>query len=476
MTTKQFDVIVIGGGPGGYIAAIRAAQLGFSVACIDEWKNAKGGPALGGTCTNVGCIPSKALLQSSEHYEQAGHHFADHGIGVAGLSLDMNKMIGRKDSVVRQNNDGVLYLFKKNKVAFFHGRGSFAAAKGDGYDIQVAGAAQDLISGKHIIVATGSNARSLAGTPFDEETILSNDGALRMTVVPKKLCLIGAGVIGLEMGSVWRRLGAEVTVLEGLPTFLGVVDQQIAKEAYKAFVKQGLKIELGVKVGDIKHTDQGVAVAYTNAKGEALTIEFDKLIISIGRVANTIGLAPEAVGLALDERGAIVVDGDCKTNLPNVWAVGDVVRGPMLAHKAEEEGVAVAERIAGQHGHVNFNTVPWVIYTSPEISWVGQTEEQLKAAGRAYKSGTFPFLANGRARAMGDTTGMVKMLADAATDEILGVHIVGPMASELIAECVVAMEFRASSEDIARICHAHPSLSEATKEAALAIDKRTLNF
>ena len=473
---QQFDVVVIGGGPGGYIAAIRAAQLGFTVACIDEWKNAKGGPALGGTCTNVGCIPSKALLQSSEHYEQAGHHFADHGIGVTGLNLDMNKMIGRKDTVVRQNNDGVLYLFKKNKVAFFHGRGSFAAAKGDGYNIQVAGAAQDLISGKHIIVATGSNARSLAGTPFDEETILSNDGALRMTVVPKKLCLIGAGVIGLEMGSVWRRLGAEVTVLEGLPTFLGVVDQQIAKEAYKAFVKQGLKIELGVKVGDIKHTDQGVAVAYTNAKGEALTIEFDKLIISIGRVANTIGLAPEAVGLALDERGAIVVDGDCKTNLPNVWAVGDVVRGPMLAHKAEEEGVAVAERIAGQHGHVNFNTVPWVIYTSPEISWVGQTEEQLKAAGRAYKSGTFPFLANGRARAMGDTTGMVKMLADAATDEILGVHIVGPMASELIAECVVAMEFRASSEDIARICHAHPSLSEATKEAALAVDKRTLNF
>ena len=474
--SKQFDVIVIGGGPGGYIAAIRAAQLGFNVACIDEWKNAKGGPALGGTCTNVGCIPSKALLQSSEHYEQAGHHFADHGIGVAGLSLDMNKMIGRKDTVVKQNNDGVLYLFKKNKVAFFHGRGSFAAAKGDGYDIQVAGATQELISGRHIIVATGSNARSLAGTPFDEETILSNDGALRMTVVPKKLCLIGAGVIGLEMGSVWRRLGAEVTVLEGLPTFLGVVDQQIAKEAYKAFVKQGLKIELGVKVGDIKHTDQGVSVAYTNAKGEALTIEFDKLIISIGRVANTIGLAPEAVGLALDERGAIVVDGDCKTNLPNVWAVGDVVRGPMLAHKAEEEGVAVAERIAGQHGHVNFNTVPWVIYTSPEISWVGQTEEQLKAAGRAYKSGTFPFLANGRARAMGDTTGMVKMLADATTDEILGVHIVGPMASELIAECVVAMEFRASSEDIARICHAHPSLSEATKEAALAVDKRTLNF
>ena len=476
MTTKQFDVIVIGGGPGGYIAAIRAAQLGFNVACVDEWKNAKGGPALGGTCTNVGCIPSKALLQSSEHYEHAGHHFADHGIGVTGLSLDMHKMMGRKDTVVKQNNDGVLYLFKKNKVTFFHGRGSFAATNGGGYDIQVAGAAPEVISGKHIIVATGSNARTLAGTPFDEENILSNDGALRMTAVPKKLGLIGAGVIGLEMGSVWRRLGADVTVLEGLPIFLGAVDQQIAKEAHKAFVKQGLKIELSVKIGDIKRTDQGVSVAYTNAKGEALTLEVDKLVISIGRVANTIGLAPEAVGLMLDERGAIVVDADCKTNLPNIWAIGDVVRGPMLAHKAEEEGVAVAERIAGQHGHVNFNTIPWVIYTSPEIAWVGQTEEQLKAAGHAYKAGTFPFLANGRARAMGDTTGMVKMLADAATDEILGVHIVGPMASELIAECVVAMEFRASSEDIARICHAHPSLSEATKEAALAVDKRTLNF
>ena len=477
--SKQFDVIVIGGGPGGYIAAIRAAQLGFNVACIDEWKNDKGGPALGGTCTNVGCIPSKALLQSSEHYEQASHHFADHGIEVKGLSLDMVKMIGRKDTVVKQNNDGVLYLFKKNKVTFFHGRGSFASGKDGLYDIKVAGAVEEVISGKHIIVATGSNARTLPGTPFDEDIILSNDGALRMTDVPEKLALIGAGVIGLEMGSVWRRLGAEVTVLEGLPTFLGVVDQQIAKEAYKAFTKQGLKIELGVKVGEIKTNNTGskrVSIAYTNAKGEALSLDVDKLIISIGRVANTIGLAPEAIGLKLDERGAIVVDGDCKTNLPNVWAIGDVVRGPMLAHKAEEEGVAVAERIAGQHGHVNFNTIPWVIYTSPEISWVGQNEEQLKAAGRAYKAGTFPFLANGRARAMGDTTGMVKMLADATTDEILGVHIVGPMASELIAECVVAMEFRASSEDIARICHAHPSLSEATKEAALAIDKRTLNF
>ncbi len=474
--SKKFDVIVIGGGPGGYIAAIRAAQLGKNVACIDEWKNSKGGPAPGGTCTNVGCIPSKALLQSSEHFEQASHHFADHGIEVKGLTIDAAKMVARKDAVVKQNNDGILYLFKKNKVSFFHGRASFVKALDGGYEIKVAGAAEETLTGQKIIVATGSNARALPGTPFDEVQVLSNEGALAVTQVPKKLGLIGSGVIGLEMGSVWRRLGSEVTILEGLPDFLGAVDQQIAKEAQKAFVKQGLKIELGVKVGDIKVNEHGVSVNWINAKGEANTLDVDKLIVSIGRVPNTIGLNADAVGLKLDERGAIVVDGDCRTNLPGVWAVGDVVRGPMLAHKAEEEGVAVAERIAGQHGHVNFNTIPWVIYTSPEIAWVGRTEQQLKADGVAFRAGTFPFLANGRARALGDTTGMVKMLADATTDEILGVHIVGPMASELIAECVMAMEFRASSEDIARICHAHPSLSESTKEAALAVDKRTLNF
>ena len=470
---KTFDVVVIGGGPGGYIAAIRAAQLGFNTACIDEWKNAAGGPAPGGTCTNVGCIPSKALLQSSEHFDHAGHAFADHGIGLKDLSIDVGKMLGRKDTVVKQNNDGILYLFKKNKVSFFHGRGSFVKVVEGAHEVAVG---DEVLTAKHVIVATGSVPRALPGAPFDEELILSNDGALRIPTVPKKLGLIGAGVIGLEMGSVWRRLGAEVTVLEGLPTFLGAVDGQIAKEAHKAFIRQGLKIELGVKVGDILVNKKGVTIAYTDAKGAAQTLAVDKLIVSIGRVANTTGLNAEAVGLKLDERGAIVVDDECRTNLPGVWAVGDVVRGPMLAHKAEEEGVAVAERIAGQHGHVNFNTIPWVIYTSPEIAWVGQTEQQLKAAGRAYKAGTFPFMANGRARALGDTTGMVKMLADAATDEILGVHIVGPMASELIAECVVAMEFRASSEDLARICHAHPSLSEATKEAALAVDKRTLNF
>ncbi len=471
--SKQFDVIVIGGGPGGYIAAIRAAQLGFNVACLDEWKNDKGGPAPGGTCTNVGCIPSKALLQSSEHYDHAAHAFADHGIGLKDLSIDVKKMVGRKDAVVKQNNDGILYLLKKNKVTFFHGRGSFVKAVDGGYEIAVNG---ESLVGKQVIVATGSSARALPGTPFDEENVLSNDGALRIGAVPKKLGLIGSGVIGLEMGSVWRRLGAEVTVLEALPTFLGAADEQIAKEALKAFTKQGLKIEFGVTVGEIKTGKKGVSVAWTDAKGAAQKLEVDKLIVSIGRVPNTTGLNAEAVGLTLDERGAIVVDGDCRTNLKGVWAVGDVVRGPMLAHKAEEEGVAVAERIAGQHGHVNFDTIPWVIYTSPEIAWVGQTEQALKAAGRAYKAGTFPFLANGRARALGETTGMVKFLADAKTDEILGVHIVGPMASELIAEAVVAMEFKASAEDIARICHAHPSLSEATKEAALAVDKRTLNF
>ena len=474
--SKSFDVVVIGGGPGGYIAAIRAAQLGFQVACVDEWKNATGGPALGGTCTNVGCIPSKALLQSSEHFDHANHHFAEHGISVGKVEMDVGQMLARKDMVVKQNNDGIQYLFKKNKIAFFHGRGAFAGSSDAGHTVQVSGAAEETLTAKHVIVATGSSARALPGTPFDEVNVLSNDGALRVGAVPKKLVLIGSGVIGLEMGSVWRRLGADVTILEGLPTFLGAVDQQIAKEAKKAFDKQGLKIELGVQVGDIKIAKKGVSVAYTNAKGESLVLDADKLIVSIGRVPNTTGLNTAAVGLALDERGAIVVDGDCKTNIPGIWAVGDVVRGPMLAHKAEEEGVAVAERIAGQHGHVNFNTVPWVIYTSPEIAWVGRTEQQLKADGVAYKAGTFPFLANGRARALGDTTGMVKFLADAATDEILGVHIVGPMASELIAEAVVAMEFKASAEDIARICHAHPSLSEATKEAALAVNKRTLNF
>jgi dihydrolipoamide dehydrogenase len=474
---KNFDVVVIGGGPGGYIAAIRAAQLGFSVACIDEWKNDKGGPAPGGTCTNVGCIPSKALLQSSEHFEHAGHAFADHGIDIKGLSLNLPQMQSRKTTVVKQNNDGILYLLKKNKIAFFHGRGSFEkSASANAHQIKVVGANAETLIATHVIIATGSNPRALPNAAFDEKLVLSNTGALAMGAVPARLGVIGAGVIGLEMGSVWRRLGSAVTVLEGLPTFLGAIDEQIAKEAHKLFVKQGLAIHLGVKIGEVVLGEKDVTVNFVDDKGAAQKVVFDKLIISIGRVPNTIGLDGEIVGLKLDERGFVAVDGDCKTNLPNVWAVGDVVRGPMLAHKAEEEGVAVAERIAGQHGHVNFNTVPWVIYTSPEIAWVGKNEQQLKAEGVAYKAGVFPFLANGRARALGDTTGMVKFLADAKSDEILGVHIIGPMASELISEAVVAMEFKASSEDIARICHAHPSLSEATKEAALAVEKRALNY
>jgi dihydrolipoamide dehydrogenase len=463
---------VIGGGPGGYIAAIRAAQLGLKTACIDDWKGADGKPALGGTCTNVGCIPSKALLQSSENFEQAGHQFADHGVKIKGLELDLAQMLRRKDKVVKASNDGVLYLFKKNKVAFFHGRGGFGKSSSE---IVISGTKIETVSAKHVIIATGSNPRALPGADFDEKLILSNTGALAIQDVPKRLGVIGAGVIGLEMGSVWRRLGSNVTILEALPAFLGAADETVAKEAAKIFSKQGLKIELGVKIGSID-SNKTVQVQYTASDSSSKIFDCDRLIISIGRLPNTEGLNAAAVGLKLDERGFVAVDGDCRTNLPNVWAIGDVVRGPMLAHKAEEEGVAVAERIAGQKPHVDFNLVPWVIYTTPEIAWVGKTEQQLKAAGVDFRAGSFPFAANARARALGDTSGLVKFVADAKTDEILGVHIVGPFAGELIAEAAVAMAFRASSEDIGMICHAHPSLSEAMKDAALAVDKRALNI
>ncbi len=473
---KQFDVVVIGAGPGGYIAAIRAAQLGLTVACIDAWSTSDGKPAPGGTCTNVGCIPSKALLQSSEHYEQVNHHLAEHGIEVKDVALKLDTLIGRKSNVVKQNNDGILYLFKKNKITFFHGVGSFVSQVDGGWSIKVSGASEEDLVARHVVVATGSSPRALPGLPFDEKQVLSNDGALRIPAVPKKLGVIGAGVVVLELGSVWRRLGAEVVILEAMPDFLAAADQQVAKEAQKAFAKQNLMIQTGVKIGEVKASAKSVSIAYADAAGAEQKLVVDKLIVSIGRVPHTEGLGVETVGLKLDDRGFVVVDEDCKTNLPNVWAVGDVVRGPMLAHKAEEEGVAVAERIAGQHGHVNFGTIPWVIYTSPEIAWVGKTEQQLKTESRDYKAGSFPFLANGRARALGDTTGFVKVLADAKTDEVLGVHIVGPMASELIAEAVMVMEFRGAAEDIGRICHAHPTLSEALKEAALAVDKRALNF
>ncbi|MCK9515873.1 MAG: dihydrolipoyl dehydrogenase, partial [Ottowia sp.] len=390
--------------------------------------------------------------------------------------MDVAAMVARKDAVVRQNNDGLLYLFKKNKVGFFHGRGAFAKAADGGYQIAVSGEKEQTITGKQVIVATGSSPRALPGTAFDEVQVLSNDGALALQKTPARLGVIGSGVIGLELGSVWRRLGAKVSILEALPEFLGTVDQQVAREAAKAFDRQGLQITLGARVSGVKVNKKSVSVTYSDADGKEHKLGVDKLIVAIGRVANTDGLQADRVGLELDAHGAIAVDENCKTNLPGVWAVGDVVRGPMLAHKAEEEGVAVAERIAGQHGHVDFNLIPSVIYTSPEIAWVGRNEQQLKEAGVKYRAGMFPFMANGRARALGNTTGFVKILADAGTDEILGVHMIGPSASELIAEAAVAMAFRASSEDIARICHAHPTLSEATKEAALAVAKRAINF
>jgi dihydrolipoamide dehydrogenase len=470
---QSFDVVVIGGGPGGYIAAIRAAQLGLKTACVDDWRGADGKPALGGTCTNVGCIPSKAVLQSSENYDQAAHGFAEHGVKVKGLELDLAQLHRHKDKVVKASNDGIAYLFRKNKIAFFHGRGSFVKPGADGYEISVGG---ESLVGRHVIVATGSNPRALPGADFDEDRILSNTGALALPEVPKRLGIVGAGVVGLELGSVWRRLGAQVTILEALPAFLGAADEQIAKEAAKTFAKQGLDIQLGVKISKVEKSKKSAVVQYIAQDSSSKSLECDRLVVSIGRSPNTTGLGAEKVGLKLDERGFVAVDGDCRTNLANVWAIGDVVRGPMLAHKAEEEGAAVAERIAGKKPHVDFNTVPWVIYTTPEIAWVGKTEQQLKAEGVEYRAGTFPFSANARARAMGDTSGLVKFLADAKTDEILGVHIMGPFAGELIAEAVLAMEFRGSSEDIGMICHAHPSLSEAMKDAALAVDKRALNI
>lgn len=476
--SQQYDVAVIGAGPGGYVAAIRAAQLGFKTVCIDAGVNKKGdAPALGGTCLNVGCIPSKALLQSSEHFHAAQHDFAEHGISVGEVKFDAAKMIERKDAIVTKLTGGIAFLFQKNKITSLHGKGSFKGKNGDLYQIEVDNKGEKtVIEAKNVIVATGSVPCPLPQIAIDNVNVLDNEGALNLTAVPGKLGIIGSGVIGLEMGSVWNRVGSQVTILEAMPTFLAAADQQIAKEAFKYFTKeQGLNIELGVKIGDIKSDDKGVTVAFELANGEKKTEVFDKLIVSIGRIPNTDGLNAEAVGLEKDERGFVKVDGECRTNLPNVWAIGDVVRGPMLAHKASDEGVAVAERIAGQKPHIDFNSVPFVIYTDPEIAWVGKTEEQLKAEGANYKKGTSGFGANGRALGLGKAKGTVKVLADAETDRILGVHMVGPMVSELIAEGVVGLEFSASSEDLARIIHAHPTLSEVVHEACLAADKRALH-
>jgi dihydrolipoamide dehydrogenase len=472
---KQFDVVVIGGGPGGYVAAIRAAQLGFSTACCESesYADPKGEVRLGGTCLNVGCIPSKALLQSSEHFDNARHGFVMHGISTGDIGIDVKTMVKRKDNIVTQLTGGIKGLFKKNKVTLLPGHGKFTGGGEDGWEVDVAG---EVVTAKHVIVATGSRPRYLDGISVDNKLVCDNVGALAFDAVPKRLGVIGAGVIGLELGSVWKRLGAEVTILEALPEFLAAADAAVAREAWKVFTKkQGLDIRLGVKINKVTTGKKGITVEY-DAGDESHVLECDRLIVSVGRVPNTEGLGCEAVGLQLDERGRVDVDDHCRSNLPNVWAVGDVVRGPMLAHKGMEEGVMVAELIAGQAGHCNYDAVPWVIYTHPEIAWVGRTEEQLKRAGIEYRAGQIPFAANGRALGQGDTTGFVKMLADAKTDRILGVHVIGTNASELISEAVVAMEFHASSEDIARIVHAHPTLSEVMHEAALAVDKRPLHF
>ena len=469
---QAFDVVVIGAGPGGYIAAVRAAQLGLKTACIEGWKNAKGELALGGTCLNVGCIPSKALLSSSEEYEKLEHHVADHGITVSGIKLDLGKMQSRKDAIVTKMVKGVEYLFKKNKITWIQGFGRFVKG-GDTYTIAVGG---EEVTAKYVIVATGSKARHLPGVPVDNVTIVDNEGALAFGQVPKRLGVIGAGVIGLELGSVWRRLGSEVTILEALPKFLGAADDAVAKEAWKVFTKQGLKISLGVKIGKVEAKKGGVTVEYTDDQGAAQKLECDKLIVSIGRVPNTDGLAPEAVGLKMDARGFIEADDHCRTNLPNVYAIGDVVRGPMLAHKAEDEGVMVAELIAGQKPHIDYDCIPWIIYTSPEIAWVGKTEQQAKAEGREVRTGQFPFSVNARALGINEPVGFVKIVADAKTDQVLGMHIIHARASDLIQEGVTVMEFKGASEDIARIVHGHPTLSEVVKEAALAVDKRALNM
>ncbi len=473
--SSQFDVLVIGGGPGGYVAAIRAAQLGFSVACceVNAYADPKGEPRLGGTCLNVGCIPSKALLHTSQLFEEAGHGFAAQGITVGTPTIDVPTMIGRKNTIVKQLTTGIKGLFKKNKVTLLNGLGSFVGQTPDGWQLKVG---ETVLEVAQVIIATGSQARHLPGVPVDNTLICDNVGALDIDAVPKRLAIIGAGVIGLEMGSVWKRLGAEVTLLEALPEFLSVADVDVAKEAARIFRRQGLNIQIGVTLGEVRASKKGVSIAYTDTAGGAQKLEADRLIVSVGRLPNTAGLNAEAVGLRLDERGRIDVDAQCRTNLPGVWAVGDVVSGPMLAHKAMDEAVMVAEIMAGQAGHCNFDTIPWVLYTHPEIAWVGKTEQQLKADGVAYKIGKIPFAANGRALGMGETGGFVKMLADAHSDRILGVHIIGANASELISEAVVAMEFGASSEDLARICHAHPTLSEVVHEAALACDSRALHF
>lgn len=469
---QQFDVVVVGAGPAGYHAAIRAAQLGLKTACIDAALGKDGKPALGGTCLRVGCIPSKALLDSSRQWWNMGHIFSEHGISAPNAAIDIPTMIGRKDKIVKQFTGGIAALFKANKVSAFYGFGQLQPGKKvlvkqhDGSEVT--------LEGKHVILAAGSDSIELPFAKFDGTHIVDNVGALDFTEVPKRLGVIGAGVIGLELGSVWSRLGAKVTVLEGLPDFLAVVDRDVAKVAHKEFTKQGLDIRLGAKCTKTEVKNGEVHLTYTDANGEQ-TLVFDKLLVAVGRKAASRGLLAEGTGVQLDERGRIVVDDHCHTGVDGVWAIGDCVRGPMLAHKGFEEGIAVAELIAGLPGHVNFDTIPWVIYTEPEIAWVGKTEEQLKAEGVPYKTGTFPFAAVGRAVAMAEPAGFVKVIAHEETDTVLGMHLVGANVSELVHEGVLTMEFKGSADDLARICHAHPSMSEAVHDAAMAVHKRAIH-
>ncbi len=467
--SDTYDVVVVGGGPGGYVAAIRAAQLGLKTACVEK----RG--TLGGTCLNVGCIPSKALLQSSHHYEAAAHEFAAHGIRTGKLSVDLKTMMARKDKVVGDLTKGIEFLFKKNKVDYIVGAGVIASA--DTVEVEAADGERQTLKTKNIIIATGSDVAPLPGVEIDEKRIVSSTGALSLNKTPKSMVVVGGGVIGLELGSVWRRLGAEVTVIEFLDNILPGMDGEVVKQMTRTLKKQGMKFKLKSKVTGAKASKSGVSLSVEPRDGgEAETVKADVVLVAIGRRPYSDGLGLDKAGVAMDERGFIAVDGDLQTNVKGIYAIGDVIGGAMLAHKAEEEGVAVAEHLAGQSGHVNYDAIPGVVYTWPEVASVGKTEEALKESGVAYRSGKFPFSANSRARANADSEGFVKVLADAATDRVLGVHIVGPAAGDLIAEAVSVMEFGGSAEDIARTCHAHPGLAEAVKEAALAVDGRAIHM
>ncbi len=471
--SDKFDVIVIGGGPAGYVAAIRCAQLGLNTACVEKWINKQGKPALGGTCLNVGCIPSKALLEASQRYYDALHHFDDFGITATSVSADVPQMIAKKDKIVQELTGGIEGLFKANKITWIQGTGSLLPEK------QVAVTDLNNIaatySAEHIILATGSNSIEIPSAPLQGDIIVDSSGALDWETVPEKLCVIGAGVIGLELGSVWRRLGSEVVVLEAQDTFLPMVDDQIARESLKQFTQQGLDIKLGARVMASTVNGNKVDIQYTDKHGDQ-QLQVDRVIVAVGRRSNIDNLTLPETDLLIDERGLVHVNGACETNLPGVWAIGDLVRGPMLAHKGSEEGVAVAERIAGKHSHLNYDAIPSVIYTHPEISWVGKTEQQLKEEGVNYKKGVFPFMASGRAKAMQDTAGTVKILADANTDAVLGMHIVGAHSSELIGHGVLTLEFEGTIEDIAHTVFAHPTLSEAIHEAALGADGRAIHI